>query len=157
MITRSWSRKINKVTAALCRFLCRRLSIGKFKLQVSFSLGSFVSDKNIWNALSISLLYLVRVDCRPTSQQIYKRTSSNLIRKGTGCDEYVEDQLNVASKNFAKYLFDDTDGKRYLEDICSMKGWSEKNAILNFFSRHDLTALHTKFHTSQTPPSRFCK
>ena len=43
---------------ALCSFLCRRLSIGKFKLQVSFSLGSFVSDKNIWNALSISLLYL---------------------------------------------------------------------------------------------------
>ena len=97
----------------------------------------------------------VRVDCRPTSQQIYKRTSSNLIRKGTGCDEYVEDQLNVASKNFAKYLFDDTDGKRYLEDICSMKGWSGKDAILNFFSRHDLTALHTKFHTSQTPPSPF--
>ena len=63
----------------------------------------------------------VRVDCRPTSQQIYKRTSSNLIRKGTGCDEYVEDQLNVASKNFAKYLFDDTDGKSYLEDICSLK------------------------------------
>ena len=61
------------------------------------------------------LFYIwVRVDCRPTSQQIYKRTSSNLIRKGTGCDEYVEDQLNVASKNFAKYLFDDTDGKRYL-------------------------------------------
>ena len=63
--------------------------------------------------------------------------------------------MNVASKNFAKYLFDDTDGKRYLEDICSMKGPSEKNAILNFFSWHDLTALHTKFHTSQTPPSRF--
>ena len=56
----------------------------------------------------------VRVDCRPTSQQIYKRTSSNLIRKGTGCDEYVEDQLNVASKNFGKYMFDDTDDKRYL-------------------------------------------
>ena len=105
---------LGTVDIALCCFLCRRLSIGKFKLQVSFSLGSFVSDKNIWNALSISLLYLVRVDCRPTSQQIYKRTSSNLIRKRTGCDEYVEDQLNVASKNFAKYLFDDTDGKRYL-------------------------------------------
>ena len=29
-------------------------------------------------------------------------------------DEYNEDQLNVADKNFAKYLFDDTDGKRYL-------------------------------------------
>ena len=103
---------------ALCCFLCRKSSIGQFKLQVSFSLGCV-----LW----------VRVDCRPTSQQIYKRTSSNLIRKGTGCDEYVEDQLNVASKNFAKYLFDDTDGKRYLEDICSMKGWSDKNAILSFF------------------------
>ena len=34
----------------------------------------------------------------------------------------------------------------------SLKGWSDKNAILNFFSRHDLTALHTKF---QTPSSRF--
>ena len=61
----------------------------------------------------------------------------------------------MASKNFAKYLFDDTDGKRYLEDICSMKGWSDKNAILNFFSRHDLSALHTKFHTCQTSLSRF--
>ena len=105
------------------------------------------------------LLYIwVRVDCRPTSQQIYKRTSSNLIRKKTGCGEYVADQLNVAGKNFAKYLFDDTDGKGYLEDICSMKGWSGKNAILNFFSRHDQIALHTKFHTCQTPPlSFFCK
>ena len=38
----------------------------------------------------------------------------------------------MADKNFAKYLFDDTDGKRYSEDICSMKGWSDKNAILEF-------------------------
>ena len=43
-----------------------------------------------------------------------QKKQCNLIRKRTGCDEYVEDQLNVASKNFAKYLFDDTDGKRYL-------------------------------------------
>ena len=50
--------RLLSAASALCRFLCRRLSIGKFKLQVSFSLGSFVSDKNIWNALSISLLYL---------------------------------------------------------------------------------------------------
>ena len=27
--------------------------------------------------------------------------SCNLIRKRIGCDEYVENQLNVASKNFA--------------------------------------------------------
>ena len=43
---------------ALCRFLFRKLSIGKFNLQVSFSLGLFVSDKNIWNALSLSFTYL---------------------------------------------------------------------------------------------------
>ena len=64
----------------------------------------------------------MRVDCTPKSQQIYKRTSSNSTTKKTGCDEYVEDQLNVANKKLAKYLFHDTDGKRYMEDICSMKG-----------------------------------
>ena len=53
--------------------------------------------------------------------------------KKTGCDEYVEDQLNVANKNLTKYLFHDKDGKRYLEDICSMKGWSDKKAIWIFF------------------------
>ena len=42
---------------ALCCFLCRKLSIGKFKRQVSFS-GSFVSDQNVWNALSLSSIYL---------------------------------------------------------------------------------------------------
>ena len=45
-------------STALCRFLFRKLSIGKFNLQVSFSLGLFVSDKNIWNALSLSFTYL---------------------------------------------------------------------------------------------------
>ena len=45
--------------------------------------------------------------------------------------------------------------KKYLEDICYMKGWSDKKAILSFISRHNLTALHTKFHICQTPPSRF--
>ena len=43
---------------ALWPFLCRKLPIGKFKLQVLFSLGSFVSDKNIWSALSLSFTYL---------------------------------------------------------------------------------------------------
>jgi len=42
--------------------------------------------------------------------------------------EYVEDQLNVAVKNFAKYLFDDTDGLIYL-----LHEGSDKNAILSFF------------------------
>ena len=69
-------------------------------------------------------------------------------------NEYVEDQLNVASKNLASFFYEKI-GKQYLEDICSMKGWSDKDAILNLFSRHNLSALHTKFHTSQTPSSRF--
>ena len=63
--------------------------------------------------------------------------------------------MNVPSKLLSKYPFDDKDGKTYMENICSMKGWSNKNVILNFFSRCNLTALHTKFNTRQTPPSRF--
>ena len=91
--------------------------------------------KNFEMHLHFLIYVWVRVHCRHTSQQIYKRSICILIGKRTGRDEYVEDQLNVASKNFAKYLFDDTDGKRYLEDICSMKGWSDKNAILSVFSQ----------------------
>ena len=56
----------------------------------------------------------------------------------------LEDR-SEASKNFAKYPFDEKDGKKYLEYICSMKGWSDKIAILNFLSQHDLTAFHV-FH-----------
>jgi len=44
----------------------------------------------------------VQVDRRPIRQQIYKRTGSNSIRKTTGCDEYLEDQLKVASKELEK-------------------------------------------------------
>ena len=40
--------------STLCSFLFRKLSIGKIKPQVSFSLGSFVSDKN---ALLLSFTY----------------------------------------------------------------------------------------------------
>ena len=39
----------------------------------------------------------------------------------------------MGSKNLAKYLFDEKDGKQYFEDICSMNSWSDKKAILNFF------------------------
>ena len=52
----------------------------------------------------------------------------------------------MQSENLAKYPLDEKYGKKYLEDICSMNGWSDKKAILSFFSRHNLTALHTKFH-----------
>ena len=62
-------------------FLFRKLSIGKFKPQVSFSLGSFVSDKIFEMHFRFLLNIWLRVDCRP-----------------------------IASKfNLAKYIFDDTD------------------------------------------------
>ena len=48
-----------------CSFLFEKMSIGKFNLQVSFSLGLFEMHFSF-------LLYIwVRVDCRPVSQQIY--------------------------------------------------------------------------------------
>ena len=40
-------RQVVLILIALCRFLFRKMSIGKFNLHVSLSLGSFVSDKNI--------------------------------------------------------------------------------------------------------------
>ena len=46
-------------------------------------------------------------------------------------------------------------GEQYLRDIFTMKGCTVKIVIFYFFSRHDLTAPHTKFHVSQTPPSCF--
>ena len=88
-------------------------------------------------------------------KQVYNRTICISIGKETGCNEYVEDQLNVARKKLAKYPFDEKDGKKYLKDICSMNGWTDKNAILSFFSWHNLTSLHTKFHICQTPRSPF--
>ena len=94
--------------------------------------------KNFEMHLHFLIYVWVRVHCRHTSQQIYKRSICILIGKRTGRDEYVEDQLNVASKT---YLFNDTDGKRYLEDIYSMKSWSNKNAILNFFSPNQTFTL----------------
>ena len=56
----------------LWSFLFRKLELGKFKLQVSFPLGSFVSDENIWNALSLSFKYLGVSWLQAKSQQIYK-------------------------------------------------------------------------------------
>ena len=61
----------------------------------------------------------------------------------------------MARKNLANYPFDEKDGNKYLKDICSMNGWSDKNAILSFFSWHNLTALHTTFHICENPRSLF--
>ena len=69
----------------------------------------------------------------PKASKFTKETVAIQSEKKTGCDEYLVDQLKVASKNFAKYPFDDKDGKKYLEDICSMKAWSDKKNYFEFF------------------------
>ena len=91
------------------------MSIGKFNLQVSFSLGLFEIHFGF-------LLYIwERVDCRPVSQQIYVLKTRIWLEK------------------------------KYLEDTCSMNGWSDKKSYFKLFSWHNLTALHTKFHICETP------
>ena len=54
------NRPIQKllISAIYCPMHYAASSLGKFNLSVSFSLGSFASDKTIWNALSLSLTYL---------------------------------------------------------------------------------------------------
>ena len=126
-------------TIALCRFLFMKLSIGKFNLfnlQVSFSLGLFISDTNFEVHFRCLLNIWVWVDCRPIRQQIYTRTNSSSIGKETGCNEYVEDQLKIARKNLAKYPLDEKDGNKYLEHICSMNGWSDLKFV-KYFTRPD--------------------
>ena len=66
----------------------------------------------------------VRVDCRPIVSKLSKQPVAIQSEK-TGCDEYTEDELNVGSKSLAKYSYHDKDGERYLEDICSVNGWSD--------------------------------
>ena len=46
----------------------------------------------------------VRVDSRPISQQIYKELSTSIRRRQDVMNEYVKDQLNVASKNLASFF-----------------------------------------------------
>ena len=61
-MSRNWKVEVSlaflSFSNSLWTFLFRKLSISKFKLQVSFSLGSFVSGKIVWNALSPSFTYL---------------------------------------------------------------------------------------------------
>ena len=58
----------------------------------------------------------------------------------------------TSSKNLAKYLFDEKIGEKYLEDICSMKGWSDKNAILNFFLAWPNCSTHQISYLSDPSP-----
>ena len=79
----------------------------------------------------------------------------NSNQKKTGCDEYVDDQLNIASKNLPKYPFHEKYGKKYLEDICSMNGWSDKNSILSFFSPQQPNCSTHQISYLSDPRSRF--
>ena len=102
------------------------MSIGKFKLQVSFSVGLFEIHFGF-------LLYIwERVDFRPVSQQIY------VVRTRMWLEKTLPN-IRFMKKN------------KYLEDICSMNGWSDKKSYFKLFSRHNPTALHTKFHICETP------
>ena len=106
------------VVIALCRFLLRK-NVNR-KIQSScLILFRFICcrQKYLKCTFHFLLRIWVQVDRTLTSQQIYERTSSNSIRKKTGCDEYLEDQLNVAGKNLAKYTLDEKDGRNNLEDI----------------------------------------
>ena len=110
-------------TSALCHFLFRILS----KIQSS---SLILFQTKIFEMHFHFLLHIwVRVDCRPISHQIYTSTSSNSIRKETGWNEFVEEQLNVAKKNLAKYPFGEKDGNKHLEEIFSMNGWFDKNHL----------------------------
>ena len=93
-------------------------------------------------------------DCRSISQQIYKRTISNLIRKNRMwwiCWGPVE----LASKNLAKYLFDEKNGKTYLEDICFMD-WQKCYCEL-FFSARPTCTTHQISYLSDFTLTFFCK
>ena len=68
----SWSNVVHLVT--LWSFPFRQFEKGKFKFQASFSLGSFVSDENIWNALSLTYKYLGANWLQAKSQQISKES-----------------------------------------------------------------------------------
>ena len=139
---RYWFRLLS-TNNALWPFQFRKLEIGKFKIKISFS--SFVSDQKYLKCWD---------DCRFISQQIYKRTISNLIRKNRMwwiCWGPIE----LASKNLAKYLFDEKIGKKYLEDICSMD-WQKCNCEL-FFSARPTCTTHQISYLSDSTLTFFCK
>ena len=70
---------------------------------------SFICFRQKYLKCTFAFFYMF--GCRLISQQVFKRVSSNIIRKKTGCDKYLEDQLNMASINLAKYPFDEKYGK----------------------------------------------
>ena len=101
--------------------------------------GQFHFHSYIWYEMNEGLIIL------------YWRQHLNLINLID-----FRDQLNVALKTDYKYFLT-INLKKYLADICPMKGASEKNVIFRFFARHELIGQHTKFQTSQTPPSCFLR
>ena len=76
--------------------------------------------------------------------------------KKTGCDEFVEDQLIMALTTLSN-TFLMIKRVKNMEDICFMEGFAEKNSLSIFSARHNITVLHTKIHSSQTPPPFFAK
>ena len=92
----------------------------------------------------------VQVDCRPLSQQIFERTSSNSIRKR-------QDVMNILRTSWTWLI-------KTSPNICLMEKmenniwryllheglvWQKSN--FNFLSRPDLTVLHAKFQICQAP------
>ena len=57
----------------------------------------------------------------------------NSNQKKTGCDEYVEDQLNVANKNLFKYPFDEKYGKNIWQIFVLWKARRAKKLFWTFF------------------------
>ena len=111
-------------SSALCCFLLRKMSIGKFNLPVSFFQVHFFQTK-IFEIYFCFILHIwVRFDCSPIVSKFTKQPVAVQSEK-TGCDEYTEDELKVSGKSLAKYPFHDKEFKRYLEDICSVNGWSD--------------------------------
>ena len=68
-------------------------------------------------------------------------------------------KLNDVASKIAKYLFDDKVGNEFLEDICSIRGSSDKNAILNVISQHNIWLLFTPTFivVSPLPSCFFCR
>ena len=88
----------------------------------------------------------------PQASKFTKEPVAISSEKGQDVTNMLRTNWMWLSKNFAKYLFDNTEGKRYL--LHRGLVW-QKCYFEFFFSRHDITALHTKIHTCQTPPHVF--
>ena len=111
-----------------------------------FDLSAVSLLKEIW----------VRVDHSLWGKQIYKNQlqfQQVIGRMWIGFWGPVKYSCEEDSKYFSMMKC----VKKYLADICTMKGCNVKNFIFYFFSQHGLIAPHTKFHVYQTSPSCFLR